>query len=100
MQRYFCKKYLLKHIKTAYFFSHQLKKLNAVNIPVRKETIHNNIALTKAKYNYNFNKLYAKDYTTCDSLGFHTFPTLILIKNNKIHYQGSLVLDDDINVPH
>jgi len=72
----------------------------SINIPVRRENINDNITLVTKKYNYNFNKLYAKDFSPCDSLGFNKFPTLVLIKNGKIHYQGSLILDDDITIHH
>ena len=45
----------------------------SVNIPVRKENIDDNITLTHNKYNYKFNKLFAKDFSPCDSLGFNKF---------------------------
>ncbi len=74
----------------------------SVNIPIqrKRETIENNIALVNKKYPYNFNKLFAKDFAVCDSLGFSKFPTLILIKNGKIHYQGSYITDKNITVHH
>ncbi len=72
----------------------------SINIPVRKENINDNIQLVKDKYNFKFNKLYAKDFSVCDSLGFNKFPTLIILKNDTIYYQGSLIFDDDITIHH
>lgn len=72
----------------------------SINTPVRKENINDNIQLVKDKYNFKFNKLYAKDFSVCDSLGFNKFPTLIILKNDTIYYQGSLIFDDDITIHH
>lgn len=72
----------------------------SVNIPTRKETIANNIAISTEKYHYKFNKLFAQNRSVFDSLSLRGFPTLILMKNEKIYYQGSLIMDEDIKVHH
>jgi thiol-disulfide isomerase/thioredoxin len=72
----------------------------SINIPVRKETMEENISIVKSQYNYKFNKLYSKDFSTCDSLGFRKFPTLVIAKNGVIYYQGSTILDEDITIHH
>lgn len=71
-------------------------KIYSVNIPVSIDTLLKTKQLVN-KLNYKFPTLYAKSASVAnDSLGFNEYPHLIIIKNNMIRYNGSLITQSGI----
>lgn len=68
-----------------------------VNIPIKRDTIGQAKKMI-ARFNYQFPVLYADSDKNPISLGFNGYPRLIILKNGKIRYNGSLVLNDKIYI--
>jgi len=62
-------------------------EIYAVNIPVKRDTI-GYAEKRIGKYDYSFPVLYATSDTIPKSLGFNGYPHLIIIKNQRIRYNG------------
>ncbi len=70
-------------------------ELYAVNTPIKRDTVGQARKMIE-KYNYQFPVLFAKSDSLTKSMGINTFPHLIILKNKKIRFNGSLVLDKDV----
>ena len=67
-----------------------------VHVSYRSDKFEKTIKLLD-KYNYGFQKLYALDSKEMEEkLDVKLFPTLIIIKNNKIRYRGTLITDNNV----
>jgi len=70
--------------------------LYSVNIPYSNESIDSNIKLAKEKVNYKFKNLFAKSSNLTDSLGFNSYPHLVILKDGKVRYNGQSIFDPKI----
>lgn len=65
-------------------------KIYSVNVPIRGDKFEKTITILD-RFGYTFPKIYAKSSKQIeDSLHFNTFPRLMIIKDNKIRYDGYL----------
>lgn len=68
----------------------------SVNVPVKNEEFDQRLDLVKS-LGYRFDTVFTQDDSCLVQLGFNTFPRLILVKNGKIVYNGSLVTSNGIS---
>ncbi len=62
----------------------------AVNVPINDENYHKNKIILD-QFNYDFNQLFAISSSEVESkLKFNTYPHTIIIKNNRIRFEGFL----------
>ncbi|MBC7641731.1 MAG: redoxin domain-containing protein [Flavobacterium sp.] len=68
-------------------------EIYTVNVPVGRDKFHRTIKILDS-IGYKFPKLYTRSMKEIeDSLHFNKFPHLIIIKNNRIRYDGVLVTE-------
>ena len=70
-------------------------KIIAVNVPIRGDSFAKTTKILDS-LGYSFPKLYAKSFKEVENnLKFNTFPHLIIIKNDRILFDGLLVTPDE-----
>lgn len=70
-------------------------EMYVVNIPTKKDSTGRAKRMINT-LEYKFPKLYAKSDSIPKSLGFHSYPHLTILKNGKIRFNGSLIVEKDI----
>lgn len=70
-------------------------EIYTVNVPIKGDEFNKTINILDS-IGYTFPKLYAGSFKEVETkLKFNTFPHLMIIKNNKIRYDGFLVTQDE-----
>ncbi len=69
----------------------------SVNIPIKKDTLSKTKRLVK-KLGYKFPTLFANSNEIPNSLNFNTYPTLTILKNGRVRYNGRLEASEKIKV--
>ncbi len=69
----------------------------SVNIPIKRDTLSKTKKLVK-KLNYKFPTLYASSNKIPNSLGFNTYPHLLILKNGRIRYTGNLIVEKNTKI--
>ena len=63
-------------------------KFYSVNVPLKRDTFEKNVEIIE-EYKYSFKNIYAiSDDEISEKLNIYAFPTIVIIKNNTIVYQG------------
>lgn len=70
-------------------------ELYVVNIPIKRDTVGQARKMIE-KYKYQFPVVFAKSDSLTKSMGTRTYPYLIILKNGKIRFKGSLILDKEV----
>jgi thiol-disulfide isomerase/thioredoxin len=71
-------------------------KFYSLNVPLRNDNFERSKKIMK-NLNYDFKNLYCKEFKQVkDSLKVSSFPTLIILKDNKIQFLGRLSYDENV----